>query len=156
MRSGSRGLHCWDCAQDSECTKKQKLEFRMWLSQLSLVFMFLGMFIVSIWKGITTFYRWSKTDKVDCWQLRGCVSLFVGTFYVVVIFTPALGVFKYVFFRLPSEADNVFTETANSLFLIGTIGWIILMVIGCCYPLFKCVHSGSTATNNSTVKIDNL
>lgn len=156
MRSGARGLHCWDCAQDiAICTKKQELEHRLWLSQVVVVFMFFGLFIVSIWKGITTFYRWSKTDKVDCWQLRGCVSLFVGTYYVVIILTPALGVFKYMYFRLPSEMNNVFAEFTNSLFLIGIIGWIIFMVIGCCYPLFKCIHDGSP-NGSLTTKIDNV
>ena len=144
MRYGERGLHCWDCAQDvTRCTKKQELEHRQYISELVIVLMFLTLLIVSIWKGITTFYRWSKTDKVDCWQLRGCVALFVGAYYVVIILTPALGIFKYMFFRLPSQVNNVFAEFTNSLFMIGMLGWIIFMVVGCCYPLLKCIRVGS-------------
>ena len=144
MRYGAQGLHCWDCAQDvKECIKKQELEHRIYLSQVVMIVMFFGLLIVSLWKGITTFYRWSKTDKVDCWQLRGCVALFVGTYYAVIVLTPALGVFKYKFFMLPSQKSNVFANFTDSLFMIGMLGWLIFMVIGCCFPLLRCIRIGS-------------
>ena len=144
MRHGVEGLHCWDCAQDvKNCVKKQVMEDRQQLSQSVVGIMFFGLLIVSLWKGITTFYRWSKTDKVDCWQLRGCVALFVGSYYAVIILTPSLGVFKYEFFLLPSQKENVFANFTDSLFMIGMLGWLIFLVIGCCFPLLKCIRIGS-------------
>ena len=145
MRHGEQGLHCWDCAQDVTCSKKQELEHRIYLSQVVVVVMFFGLLVVSLWKGITTFYRWSKTDKVDCWQLRGCVALFVGTYYAVIILTPALGLFKYRYFMLPSQKENVFANFTDSLFMIGMLGWVIFMVVGCCFPLLRCIRIGSPA-----------
>lgn len=144
MRYGERGLHCWDCAQDpTGCFKKQELEHRIYMSQVVIVVMLFGLVAVSLWKGITTFYRWSKTDKVDCWQIRGCVALFVGTYYVVIILTPALGVFKYKFFMLPSQKENVFANITDSLFMIGMLGWVIFLVVGCCFPILRCIRIGS-------------
>lgn len=145
LRQGERGLHCWDCAQDVEkCVNKHELEENIYFSRIVVVLMLFSLVIVSIWKGITTFYRWSKTDKVDCWQIRGCVALFVGVFYVVIVMTPSLGVFKYEFFMLPSQKANVFAQFTDSLFMIGMLGWIIFLVIGCCFPIIKCIRIGSS------------
>jgi len=143
MRCGSAGLHCWDCAQDAGCTDKRELRHRVYISQVVVVVMFFGLCMVSLWKGITTFYRWSKTDRVDCWQLRGCVALFVGTYYVMIVLTPALAVFKYKFFMLPSQKENVFANFTDSLFMVGLLGWIIFSVVGCCFPLVKCLRDGT-------------
>jgi hypothetical protein len=145
LRQGNRGLHCWDCAQDVEkCVNKHELEENIYFSRVVIVLMLFSLVIVSIWKGITTFYRWSKTDKVDCWQIRGCVALFVGVFYVVIVMTPSLGVFKYQFFMLPSQKENVFAQFTDSLFMIGMLGWIIFLVVGCCFPIIKCIRIGSS------------
>lgn len=145
LRAGERGLHCWDCAQDViTCNNKHELEENIYFSRVTMVVMLFSLLIVSAWKGITTFYRWSKTDKVDCWQIRGCVALFVGIFYTVIVLTPSLGVFKYEFFMLPSEKQNVFATFTDSLFMIGMLGWIIFLVVGCCFPIIKCIRIGSS------------
>lgn len=148
LRAGERGLHCWDCSQNVEkCINKHELEEDIYFSRVAIIVMLFGLLLVSSWKGITTFYRWSKTDKVDCWQIRGCVALFVGVFYVVIVLTPSLGVFKYELFRLPSQQANVFAEFTDSLFMIGLLGWIIFLVAGCCFPIIKCIRIGSSPGN---------
>jgi len=156
MRQGITGLHCWDCSQDPQCFKPQELVHREYISRVVIVVMFFGLLIVSLWKGITTFYRWSKTDKVDCWQLRGCVALFVGTYYVAIILTPALGIFKYEFFRLPSQSGNVFADFTDSLFMVGLLGWLIFMVVGCCFPIIRCIRIGSASTILNTKTYQNV
>ena len=152
MRHGERGLHCWDCSQDVTCDKVLEFLFRQKISRSVIILMFFGLVLVSLWKGITTFYRWSKTDKVDCWQLRGCVALFVGTYYVAIILTPALGVFKYEFFKLPSQHGNVFANFTDSLFMIGLLGWLIFMVIGCCFPIIRYIRIGTPTSILNTKK----
>ena len=141
-RWGARGLLCWECAQDPTCNDKRVFSERTSVVLACLACNFLGLVIISLWKGMTTFYRWSKTDKVDCWPVRGCVSLFVGCIFVVIMLAPSLGVFKYKFFMLPSQKGNVFADFTDSLFMIGMLGWIILAVVGCCFPLLQCIRIG--------------
>ena len=141
-RWGATGFLCWECAQDGQCNDKRVFAKRTYVIIAALAFNFLSLSIISLWKGVTTFYRWSKTDKVDCWPVRGCVSMFVGCIYTVIMLTPSLGVFKYKFFVMPSQRNNVFAEFTDSLFMIGLLGWIILMVVGCCFPLLRMIRLG--------------
>ncbi len=141
-RWGANGFLCWECAQDPSCNDKRVFRKRAYIVLVVLAFNYLGLVIISLWKGITTFYRWSKTDKVDCWPIRGCVSLFVGCIFTVIMIAPSLGVFKYKFFMLPSQKKNVFAEFTDSLFMIGLLGWVILAVVGCCFPLLRLIRIG--------------
>ena len=149
-RWGATGFLCWECAQDPVCNDKRVFAKRTYITLAVIACNFLGLVIISLWKGITTFYRWSKTDKVDCWPVRGCVSLFVGCIFTVIMITPSLGVFKYKFFMLPSQKKNVFAEFTDSLFMIGLLGWVILAVVGCCFPLLRLIRIGPS--NNSDKK----
>eukprot|EP00794_Sanderia_malayensis_P004888 gene4888-5528_t len=143
-RGSAKGFLCWECAQDPSCDDKRVFARRAYIPLAVLVINYLGLVVISLWKGITTFYRWSKTDKVDCWPIRGCVSLFVGCIFTVIMIAPSLGVFKYKFFMLPSQQGNVFAEFTDSLFMIGLLGWVILAVIGCCFPLLRLIRIGTS------------
>ena len=140
QRSGAQGLICWSCAQDPSCNQKDELEYRFMKVLGVLVVSLLAMLIVSLYKGITTFYRWTKIEDMSCWQIRSCVSLFAGTYYALIMLTPSLALFKYKFFQLESEKTNVFSDITDSLFMVGLIGWAVFAVIAFCCPLLRLIR----------------
>ena len=151
-RIGDEGLYCWDCAQDLKgCFKTEELKDRVYWSQIALLAMFIGLVMITLWKGITAFYRWSKTDDVNCWQLRGCVSLFAGVYYVIVILTPSLAIFKHRV--LDSEGYTpVLSNTVNILYMVGVIGWLIFALVTCCFPMLKCARRINARNSSKTPK----
>ena len=134
-RSGPLGLICWQCSQDTTCNDKEVLEGRFSHTMTVLVLSLTATLLVSLYKGITTFYRWSKVDNVHCYEIRSCVSMFVGGYYALIIITPSLGLFKYKFFLLASERSSPFNGITDSLFMLGLCGWGIFVVIAFCCPL---------------------
>lgn len=142
-RSGPDGLVCWNCLHDDDCNTKRILHQRMSLPTTCLVSLMLCLIVISLWKGLTWFYRWSRTDKFDLWPIRGCVSIFVGFYFAVTVMTPSLGIFKYKHFKkLPDHSSNVFSQFTDSLFTIGIMGWIVFMIVGLCFPIVKAFRLG--------------
>ena len=143
-RSGSRGLTCWACYQDQACTDKRILSSRFEHTRTLVAVTLTAVVLVSVYKGLNTFYRWSETGVVRCYEIRACVSIFVGGCYAVVILTPALGLFKFQFFTLSSEATNFFSGITDRLFMVGAIMWGGFFVVACCCPLLSCIRRNET------------
>ncbi|XP_031550624.1 uncharacterized protein LOC116288050 [Actinia tenebrosa] len=140
-RSGSKGLLCWQCAQDKSCTTKYVLRERITRMTALLSVSLLTTAITSAYKGVTTFYRWSRVREAKCFELRACVSLFVGCIYALIIITPSLALVKYKFFSLASQSGNVFAGTVDSLFMIGIICWAVFVVVAFCCPIVQSIRT---------------
>lgn len=139
-RSGSKGLLCWQCAQDNRCTTKDFLEERINRMTALLSICLLTTAITSAHKGIAVFYRWSRVQEAKCFELRACVSLFVGCIYALVIITPSLALVKYKFLSLASQSNHMFAGTVDSLFMIGIIFWAIFVVVAFCCPIIQSIR----------------
>lgn len=139
-RSGSHGLTCWACYHDETCADKYILGKRFKHTTTLLAVSLTAAVIVSLCKGLTTFYRWSKVDNCRCYELRACVSIFVGGCFTLVIMTPCLGILKFSFFTLPSESANVFSGITDRLFMMGIIIWGVFIVVAFCCPLLRCIQ----------------
>ena len=90
-RSGAAGLMCWECEQDMACNDKEILQDRQEKLLLLVVFNMVSFVIVSLYKGVTTFYRWSKVDNMPnlrCSDIRACAALFAGSNYAIIMLTP--------------------------------------------------------------------
>lgn len=138
-RAGPKGLICWGCHFDGTCVDKYSLEKRFDHTTTLLAISLTAVVIVSLYKGFVMFYRWSRVDECHCYELRACVSLFVGGCFALVILTPCLGLFKFAFFTLPSESENVFSGITDRLFMIGIMIWGVFIVVAFCCPLLRCV-----------------
>lgn len=139
-RSGSQGLTCWACYHDETCADKYILAKRFEQTKTLMAVSLTAAAIVSFYKGLTTFYRWSKVDNCRCFEIRACVSMFVGGCFALVVMTPCLGLLKFSFFTLPSESGNVFSGITDSLFMIGVMIWGVFIVVAFCCPLFRCIQ----------------
>jgi hypothetical protein len=139
-RSGSTGLLCWQCAQDYNCTEKEVLQTKIKRMTALLSMSLLMTVLVSAYKGVTTFYRWTRVQEVKCYELRGCVSLFVGCIYALIIITPSLALIKYTFFSMPSQNANMFAGIVDSLFMVGIVSWAVFVVVAFCCPLLRSIR----------------
>lgn len=140
-RSGSKGLLCWQCGQDNRCTTKDVLQERIKRMTALVSVSLLITAITNAYKGVTTFYRWSRVQEAKCFELRTCVSLFVGCIYALIIITPSLALIKYKFFSLASQSDHVFAGTVDSLFMIGIISWAVFVVVAFCCPIVQSIRA---------------
>ena len=139
-RSGAAGLMCFECSQDSACNDKEILQDRVEKLLMLVVFNMVSFVIVSLYKGVTTFYRWSKVDNMPnlrCSEIRACAALFAGSNYAIIMMTPALGLLKFKFFSLSTNTGSIFAGVTESLFLIGGLGWAVFSVIAFCCPLLR-------------------
>ena len=139
-RSGSQGLTCWACYHDETCADKYILRKRLDHTTTLLAVSLTAAAVVSLYKGLTTFYRWSRFDSCRCYEIRACVSIFVGVCFAIVIMTPCLGLLKFSLFTLPSESESVFSGITNRLFMIGVMLWGVFIVVAVCCPLLRCIQ----------------
>lgn len=137
-RLGPLGLTCWACFQDTTCADKHILTGRFEHMRTLLAVTLVAVVLANLYKGITTFYRWSETGVVSCYEVRACVSIFVGGCYALAVLTPALGLLKVQFFALSSESANMFSEITDRLFMVGVIVWGGFLFAFCC-PFIRCV-----------------
>lgn len=139
-RSGPQGLTCWACYHDETCADKHILRKRLEHTRTLVAVSLTAAAVVSLYKGLTTFYRWSRVDNCRCYEIRGCVSIFVGVCFAIVVITPCLGVLKFSFFTLPSESGSVFSGITDKLFMIGVMIWGVFIVLAFCCPLLRCIQ----------------
>lgn len=118
-RSGEAGLTCFECSQDPNCNDKEILLKRQEKLLILVIFNMVAFVIVSLYKGVTTFYRWSKVDNMPnlrCSEIRACAALFAGSNYAIIMLTPALGLLKFKFFSLSTNTGSIFAGVTESLF----------------------------------------
>lgn len=139
-RSGPQGLTCWACYHDETCADKHILRKRLEHTRTLVAVSLTAAAVVSLYKGLTTFYRWSRVDNCRCYEIRGCVSIFVGVCFAITVITPCLGVLKFSFFTLPSESGSVFSGITDKLFMIGVMIWGVFIVLAFCCPLLRCIQ----------------
>ena len=139
-RSGPQGLACWACYHDETCADRHILHKRLEHTRTLVAVSLTAAAVVSLYKGVTTFYRWSRVDNCRCYEIRACVSIFVGVCFAIVVITPCLGVLKFSFFTLPSESGSVFSGITDKLFLIGVMIWGVFIVLAFCCPLLRCIQ----------------
>ena len=139
-RSGPEGLTCWMCYHDETCADKHILLDRFDHTRTLLAISLTTAAVVNLYKGLTTFYRWSRVDNCRCYEIRACVSIFVGVCFAIVIITPCLGLLKFSLFTLPSESGSVFSGITDRLFMIGVMIWGVFIVGVLCCPLLRCLQ----------------
>ena len=148
-RTGPKGLICWGCYYDETCVDKYILGKRFDHTTTLLAISLTAVVILSLYKGFVIFYRWSRVDECHCYEIRACVSLFVGGCFALVVLTPCLALFKFAFFTLPSESENVFSGITDRLFMIGVMIWGVFIVIAFCCPLLRlCLRKSRKAWQN--------
>lgn len=148
-RTGPKGLICWGCYYDETCVNKYILGKRFDHTTTLLAISLTAVVILSLYKGFVIFYRWSRVDECHCYEIRACVSLFVGGCFALVVLTPCLALFKFAFFTLPSESENVFSGITDRLFMIGVMIWGVFIVIAFCCPLLRlCLRKSRKAWQN--------
>ena len=139
-RSGPQGLTCWACNRDETCADKYILHKRFDHTRTLVAVSLTAAAVVSLYKGLTTFYRWSRVDHCRCYEIRACVSIFVGVCFAIVVMTPCLGLLKFSFFTLASESGSVFSGITDRLFMIGVMIWGVFIVVAFCCPLLRCMQ----------------
>ena len=139
-RSGPEGLTCWACYHDETCGDKHILRERFDHTRALVAVSLTAAAVVSLFKGLTTFYRWSRVDNCRCYEIRACVSIFVGVCFATVVITPCLGLLKFSLFTLPSESGNVFSGITDRLFMVGVMIWGVFIIVVVCCPLLRCLQ----------------
>ena len=139
-RSGQQGLTCWACYHDETCADKYILGKRLDQTKILVAASLASAAIVSVYKGLTSFFRWSRVDQCRCYEIRFCVSSFVGGCFALVVMTPCLGILKFTFFTLPSESGNAFSGITDKVFMIGVIIWGVFIVVAVCCPSLRCIQ----------------
>ena len=139
-RSGPEGLTCWACYHDKTCADEHIQLERFDQTRTLLALSLTATAVVSLYKGLTTFYRWSRVDNCRCYEIRACVSIFVAVCFAVVILTPCLGLLKFSLFTLPSESGSVFSGITDRLFMIGVMIWGVFIILVVCCPLLRCMQ----------------
>ena len=60
IQQGGRGITCWLCKVTGNCTNSKMLERFLDASQQVLVLNVTAIAVTSSWKGVSSFYRWSR------------------------------------------------------------------------------------------------
>ena len=140
LRRGSNGLICWQCSVDPECKSGDYLETLLAPSSGALTLLILAICLTTLWKAISSFFRWSRVDECDVFIIRATTSLFAGFLYASVIMTPAMTILKYRYFTLPGVTPGFLADLVDKLFIIGALFWAVGILAVCCCPLLSLIR----------------
>lgn len=139
LRRGSNGLICYVCTHSPTCTKADHLDDLLSDSAGKLSFLLFAIALTSTWKGLTSMFRFSRTDVIDIFIIRAVVSLFASGIYNIVILTPAMVLLKYRYYTLPGVTKGFFSDIIDRVMIIGALLWLIVIMGGCCCPLMSII-----------------
>lgn len=140
LRRGSRGLICWQCAMDIDCVNTAHVEELMAPSTSSLSLLLFAITISTLWKAISSFFRWSRVDECNVFIIRSTTSLFAGFLYACIILTPMFAILKYEFFILPGVEPGLIGSIVDKVFIVGVLFWAIGILGVCCCPLLRLIR----------------
>lgn len=140
LRRGTGGLICWQCSVDPECKTVDYLETLLAPSSQALTLLILAICLTTLWKAISSFFRWSRADECDVFIIRATTSLFAGFLYACIIMTPAMTILKYRYFTLPGVTPGFLADLVDKLFIIGALFWSIGILTVCCCPLLRLIR----------------
>lgn len=135
VQQGTRGITCWLCRVSNSCPDSKTLLNLLDSSQQVLVLNVCAIFVTSLWKGISSFYRWSRIPNCEAFFIRACTSLFVGGLFVIIILTPAMTVLTYRYYSLPGVTGGLVKDLIDKVYIIGVLFWIAVLAVVCCCPL---------------------
>ncbi|XP_031568051.1 uncharacterized protein LOC116302809 [Actinia tenebrosa] len=135
VQQGARGVTCWLCSVTNSCPDNKTLLDLLDSSQQVLILNACAISVTSLWKGISSFYRWSRIPNCEAFFIRACTSLFVGGLFVIVILTPAMTVLTYRYYSLPGVSGGLVKDLIDRVYVIGVIFWIAVLAVMCCCPL---------------------
>eukprot|EP00794_Sanderia_malayensis_P016627 gene16627-18317_t len=142
VRTGPRGLTCVLCASHNALCAEDK--FVRQLTTASSAIFVVSLCVVGIttaWRGITVFFRWSYTKECSLVAIRGCVSIFVGLIYTVMILTPGFIVLNYRYSAVTGMSIGATSDLVSKFLIMGLLGWCVVLLGGCCCPLIRAIGS---------------
>jgi hypothetical protein len=135
IQQGTRGMTCWLCKVSNSCPDSKALLNILNSSQQALIVNVCAISVTSFWKGISSFYRWSRIPNCEAFLIRACTSLFAGGLFVIVILTPAMTVLSYRYYALPGVSGGLVKDLIDKVYVIGVIFWVMVLSVLCCCPL---------------------
>lgn len=143
VQQGAQGITCWLCKVSNRCVDEKALQTFFDQSQQVLILNVVAISTTSLWKGISSFYRWSRIPNFEMFFIRACTSLFVGFLFIIVILTPAMTVLTYRYYALPSVPDNLIKDLIDRVYIIGVIFWVMVLSVVFCCPLLNLIRVGN-------------
>lgn len=143
VQQGSTGITCWLCKVSGRCVDTKALETSLNKSQQVLILNVVAISVTSLWKGISSFYRWSRIPNFEMFFIRACTSLFVGFLFIIVILTPAMTVLTYRYYALPGVTGGLVMDLIDRIYVIGVIFWVIVLAVVFCCPLLNLIRVGN-------------
>ena len=138
LQQGQQGLVCWFCKVSGLCPELKQLESRLSRGTTALWLNFTAIALTSLWKGISSFYRWSRIDTCEAFYLRACTAVFAGFLYCVVILTPAMTVLRYRYFI--GIDGGLLEDVIDRVYIIGAIFWVLVVAVIVCCPLLNLIR----------------
>ena len=140
LRRGTGGLTCWQCSMDSKCTSVDYLDTLLLPSNQALSLLILAITLTTLWKAVSSFFRWSRVDQCDMFFIRATTSLFAGFLYTTIIMTPAMAILNYRYYTLPGVTPGFIADVVDKLFIIGALFWSVGILTVCCCPLLRLIR----------------
>ena len=140
FQQGKKGLVCWFCKSSGICSSTKILEAMLSRSHKALFINIAAISLTTLWKGVSSFFRWSKIKDFDFFFIRACTSVFAGGLYLCVVLTPAMTVLKYDYYSRAGVNPDLLKDIIDRLYVIGVIFWVVFVFIACCCPLLKLIR----------------
>ena len=140
LQQGQQGLVCWSCKVTGLCQDLKKLQSRLNRSTVALLLNVAAIGLTSLWKGISSFYRWSRVDYCEAFYIRACTAVFAGGLYSIVILTPAMTVLKYRYFVRPGISGGLLEDTIDRVYFLGAMFWVLVLAVIFCCPLLNFIR----------------
>ena len=139
-QQGQQGLVCWGCKVSGLCHDIKQLESRLSRSTVAMWLNLTAIGLTSLWKGISSFYRWSRVDYCEAFYIRACTAVFAGGMFSIVILTPAMTVLKYRYFVQPGITGGLLEDIIDRIYIIGAIFWVLVLAVIFCCPLLNFIR----------------
>lgn len=140
LQQGEQGLICWTCKVSGLCHDIKQLQSRLSRSSVALWLNLAAIGLTSLWKGISSFYRWSRVGECEAFYIRACTAVFAGGLYSIVILTPAMTVLKYSYFVRPGISGALLEDIIDRVYIIGAIFWVLVLAVIFCCPLLNFIR----------------
>ena len=140
LQQGEQGLICWSCKVSGLCEDIKHLQSRLNRSTLALWLNLAAIGLTSLWKGISSFYRWSRVGECEAFYIRACTAVFAGGLYSIVILTPAMTVLRYRYFVRPGISESLLEDIIDRVYVIGAIFWVMVLAVIFCCPLLNFIR----------------
>lgn len=140
LQQGQEGLVCWYCKVSGLCKEQEQLASRLSRSTTAVWLNFAAIGLTSLWKGISSFYRWSRVDACEAFYFRACTAVFAGFLYSIVILTPAMTVLRYRYFVRPGVTGGLLKDAIDRVYVIGAIFWVLVLLVIFCCPLLNLIR----------------